>query len=55
MVINQLIEGVVSAQRLSTYLSGDELQPDAREVTLNPHLCAGDVVRLKISEMVLVC
>ncbi|KAI9464554.1 P-loop containing nucleoside triphosphate hydrolase protein [Lactarius psammicola] len=44
MVINQVIEGVVSARRLRTYLSGDELQLDAREVTLNPDLCAGDVV-----------
>ncbi|KAI9440473.1 P-loop containing nucleoside triphosphate hydrolase protein [Lactarius indigo] len=44
MLINQVIEGVVSAKRLRTYLSGSELQPDAREVTLNPDLCAGDVV-----------
>ncbi|KAH9000229.1 P-loop containing nucleoside triphosphate hydrolase protein [Lactarius akahatsu] len=44
MLINQVIEGVVSAKRLKTYLSGGELQPDAREVTLNPDLCAGDVV-----------
>ncbi len=47
MVINQIIEGVVSAKRLRTYLSGGELQPDAREVTLNPDLCAGDVVRFE--------
>ena len=45
MLISQIIEGVVSAKRLGTYLSGDELQPNAREVTLNPDLCAGDVVR----------
>ena len=44
MVVNQLIEGVVSAKRLETYLRGDELQPDARQVTLNPNLCSGDVV-----------
>ena len=44
MVINQLIEGIVSAKRLATYLSGDELQPDARQVTINPILRAGDVV-----------
>ena len=44
MVVNQLIEGFVSAKRLETYLRGDELQPDARQVTLNPSLCSGDVV-----------
>ncbi len=44
-MINQIIEGVVSAQRLGAYLGGDELQRDAREVALNPNLCAGDVVR----------
>jgi hypothetical protein len=55
MVINQLIEGVVSAKRLATYLSGDELQSDARQVTLNPVLCAGDVVCLDTSDVINVC
>ncbi|KAF8271622.1 metal resistance protein YCF1 [Lactarius quietus] len=44
MLINQVIEGVVSAKRLETYLKGDELQPDARQVTPNSVLCAGDEV-----------
>ena len=44
MLINQLIEGVVSAKRVKAFLDGDELQPDAREVTLSPSLCTGDVV-----------
>ena len=52
MVINQLIEGIVSAKRLATYLSGDELQSDARQVTLNPDLRAGDVVCLDSSDVI---
>ncbi|KAI0272641.1 hypothetical protein BC834DRAFT_840866 [Gloeopeniophorella convolvens] len=44
MITNQIIEGIVSAKRLQDFLRGSELQPDAREVTLNPDLCTGDVV-----------
>ncbi|KAI0255781.1 P-loop containing nucleoside triphosphate hydrolase protein [Lactifluus subvellereus] len=44
IITNQLIEGLVSAKRLKTFLDGDELQPDAREVSLSPNLCTGDVV-----------
>jgi hypothetical protein len=46
MLTNQVIEGFVSARRLKIFLDGDELQPDAREITINPNLCPGDVVRL---------
>ncbi len=44
MLINQLIEGFVSAKRVKTFLDGDELQPNAREIILNSNICAGDVV-----------
>ncbi|KAH9967354.1 metal resistance protein YCF1 [Russula dissimulans] len=44
MLTNQVIEGFVSARRLKIFLDGDELQPDAREITINPNLCPGDVV-----------
>jgi hypothetical protein len=44
MITNQIIEGFVSARRLKAFLGGNELQPDAREVTLNANLSSGDVV-----------
>jgi hypothetical protein len=44
IITNQIIEGFVSAKRLKVFLGGDELQPDAREVTVNPNLSTGDVV-----------
>ncbi|KAI0305966.1 metal resistance protein YCF1 [Multifurca ochricompacta] len=44
ILVNQIIEGVVSAKRLQSYLGGDELQPDARDLVLNSSLRIGDVV-----------
>ena len=44
MLTNQAIEGIVSAKRVKTFLDGDELQPDARDIRLNPNLVEGDVV-----------
>jgi hypothetical protein len=44
MLTNQAIEGLVSARRLKAFLDSDELQPDAREIRLNPNPVDGDVV-----------
>jgi hypothetical protein len=46
IITNQIIEGFVSVKRLKEFLGGDELQPDARQVTLNPKLSTGDAVCL---------
>ncbi|KAI0313275.1 P-loop containing nucleoside triphosphate hydrolase protein [Amylostereum chailletii] len=43
-VTTNLIEAMVSAQRLSRFLHSDELQPDARRLLIQPRLRSGDVV-----------
>jgi hypothetical protein len=44
MVTSNIIEAWVSVKRLSTFLDATELQPDARKVTEDVELKAGDEV-----------
>lgn len=41
---SNLIEAIVSVQRLSSFLTADELQPDARKLIEKPNLHLGDEV-----------
>lgn len=44
MVTSNIIEAMVSVQRLSTFFDADELQPDVRQVVEMARLEHGDVV-----------
>lgn len=44
MVISSLIETIVSIKRISSFLDSDELQPDARDVTVKEDIQVGDDV-----------
>jgi len=43
-VTSNIIEAIVSVQRLSSFLTADELQPDARKLIEKPNLQLGDEV-----------
>ena len=44
MVISNLVEAIVSVKRISTFLDSDELQIDARTITLKENIQGGDEV-----------
>ena len=44
MVISNLVEAIVSVKRISTFLDSDELQTDARTITLKENIQDGDEV-----------
>ncbi|THH19236.1 hypothetical protein EW146_g1884 [Bondarzewia mesenterica] len=43
-VTSSIIEAMVSVNRLSSFLHADELQPDARKISINSDLRNGDIV-----------
>jgi hypothetical protein len=43
-VTSNIVESIVSVKRLSSFLKADEVQPEARNVILNPDLRVGDEV-----------
>jgi hypothetical protein len=43
-VMSNIVESIVSVKRLSSFLKADEVQPEARNVVLNPDLRVGDEV-----------
>jgi ATP-binding cassette subfamily C (CFTR/MRP) protein 1 len=49
MVISNLVEAIVSVNRISSFLDSDELQTDARNIILKEKIQAGDDV-LSITE-----
>jgi len=44
MVISNLVEAIVSVKRISSFLDSDELQTDARNITLKENIQEGDEV-----------
>jgi ATP-binding cassette subfamily C (CFTR/MRP) protein 1 len=44
MVISNLVEAIVSIKRVSSFLDSDELQTDARNITLGDNIQDGDEV-----------
>jgi len=44
MVISNLVEAIVSVKRISSFLDSDELQTDARNVTLKENIQDGEEV-----------
>jgi len=44
MVISNLVEAIVSVKRISSFLDSDELQTDARNITLKENIQDGDEV-----------
>jgi len=44
MVISNLVEAIVSVKRISSFLDSDELQTDARHITLKENIQDGDEV-----------
>nr|GAT42967.1 predicted protein [Mycena chlorophos] len=43
-VLSSIIESMVSVERLANFFAASELQPDAREIAINPNLEIGDEV-----------
>lgn len=48
-VTSDIIEALVSVNRLSSFLEADELQEDARQLLKKPKLKIGDEVRVAIT------
>lgn len=44
MVVSNLVEAIVSVKRISSFLDSDELQTDARNITLKENIQDGDQV-----------
>jgi len=44
MVISNLVEAIVSVKRISSFLDSDELQTDARNISLKENIQDGDEV-----------